>query len=195
VIAEKHAAKLREMFPLTAHGYTHREFVDRYHGFLTMFAERSAMDSVPGWPELMDFSGALLALKTGAHVAREAWGPRHHRRDGSAGCEGRYIAMQVGYPQGIEVNQNTAEATGLPLGSIAAFEPYLIQVLPPSDNRRRHGVTYPKGAPLFVPYAAGADDLLAEDWRIVCRPDDHETVEAVDLVVDEVTRPTRPGEL
>lgn len=180
VIPEKYSANLRELFPLTAHGYSHREFVGRWHGFMQAFADRPFHDPIPGWPNLMDFSGALLALKTGAHLARESWSRSPGRPGGP--CHGRYVALQIGYPGGIAVNQNTADATGLPLNSIAAFEPYLIQVMPPSDNRRRHGVEYPGGAPVFAPYAAGADDLLAEDWMVVCRPDDppHEPADAGD---------------
>lgn len=187
---ESYREQLERLFPNTAHGFTGRDFADRYQGMAAMFAsDGPASNMLRGWPGKMDFSGALLALKTGQHLARASWGDRHAGGHGGP-CHGRYVALQIGYPGGVQLNGNTAQATGMPEGSIGAFKPYLIMCLPGAQSQI-HGVKYPAGAPVFVPWSAGADDLLAEDWQIVCRPDDPPTDPGEDVTAFGVNQPTR----
>lgn len=86
----------------------------------------------------MDFSHALVAVKAGAKISRSGW-------NGA----GMYVVHQKGYPDGIEINKNTAEATGGVLGAICVFRPYLMMCTVDES---------------FVPWVASQTDLLAEDW-------------------------------
>lgn len=90
----------------------------------------------------MDFSDALRACRAGSKIARPPgqW------------TAGQYIAYQPGYPDGIAINANTAKATGLPEGTVAAFKPYLMVLC-------RDGQ--------FMPYTPLSWDLLAEDWIVL----------------------------
>ena len=91
--------------------------------------------------ELFDFSEAIKRLKAGRRVARIGW-------DG----KGMWLAYQKGYPNGIPINANTAEATGLVQGTVCRFLPYLMM-------RTVDGS--------FVPWLASQTDVLAEDWAQV----------------------------
>lgn len=86
----------------------------------------------------MDFSLALVALKNGARMSREGWN-----------ASGQFVVLQAGYPDGIGINRNTAEATGLPEGTVCKFRPYLM--LRTADGS-------------FVPWVPTVSDVLAEDW-------------------------------
>jgi hypothetical protein len=88
----------------------------------------------------MDFGEALQALRSGERITRAGWnGP------------GQFVVFQKGYPDGIAINANTAEATGIAEGTVRRFRPYLMfQTVDGS----------------FVPWVASQSDLLAEDWRI-----------------------------
>jgi hypothetical protein len=37
-----------------------------------------------------------------------------------------FVCLQAGYPEGITINKNTSEATGMPEGSEIRFLPYLM---------------------------------------------------------------------
>lgn len=89
----------------------------------------------------MDFSDALRDVKAGSQIAREGWNGKD-----------MYIAYRPGYPDGIAINANTAEATGLPQGTVCRFLPYLMFRTAQGD---------------FVPWLASQTDLLADDWQIV----------------------------
>ncbi len=89
----------------------------------------------------VDFSDALFLLKQGCRMTRAGWnGPN------------QYIVLQHGYPEGIPINKNTAEATGIPEGTVCRFLPYLMIRTVQGD---------------FVPWLASQTDLLAEDWIII----------------------------
>jgi hypothetical protein len=90
---------------------------------------------------VVDFSYALNDLKRGARITREGW---------NAG--GQFVVLQKGYPDGIAINANTAEATGIPQGTVCTFRPYLM--LRTADGP-------------FVPWAPSVSDVLAEDWTVV----------------------------
>lgn len=86
----------------------------------------------------MDFSEALRALKDGHAVARAGWNGK-----------GMFVVLQKGYPDGIAINANTAEATGIPEGTVCRFRPYLMMKTVDDE---------------FVPWGATQSDLLATDW-------------------------------
>ena len=93
----------------------------------------------------MDFSQALDLCKMGAKIARESWnGPN------------QFVMHQKGYPDGIPINSNTAEATGLPEGTVCKFAPYLMLF---------------NAQEVFVPWQPTQGDVLAEDWVIIPKPD------------------------
>lgn len=86
----------------------------------------------------MDFGEALSALKDGARVARAGWNG-----------QGMFVVYQKGYPDGIPINANTAEATGIPQGTVCRFRPYLMMKTVDDE---------------FVPWVISQTDALAEDW-------------------------------
>lgn len=89
----------------------------------------------------MDFGEALHALKAGKRVTRVTWN-----------APGQYVAHQKGYPDGIAINANTAEATGIPQGTVCRFRPYLMLKTAQDD---------------FVPWTPTQSDVLAEDWEVM----------------------------
>lgn len=89
----------------------------------------------------MNFSDALTALKAGSRVTRSGWNGH-----------GMFVVLQKGYPDGIAINKNTAEATGIPEGAVCRFGPYLM--MKTADGT-------------FVPWLASQTDLLADDWETV----------------------------
>jgi Protein of unknown function (DUF2829) len=89
----------------------------------------------------MDFSDALKACKTGSKIARAGW-------NGS----NMYVVLYKGYPDGIPINMNTAIATGIPVGTVCKFLPYLMMFTATRE---------------FVPWLISQTDALAEDWSIV----------------------------
>lgn len=91
----------------------------------------------------MDFSFALEAVKYDNHkIARTAWGDK-----------GIFVVLQKGYPSGIPINQNTADALGVAEGLVYSISPYLI--VHTADGK-------------IEPWVATQGDLLAEDWTVAC---------------------------
>lgn len=88
-----------------------------------------------------NFSEALDLIKSGHKMERAGWNGR-----------GMFVVLQHGYPDGIPINANTAQATGLPEGTVCKFMPYLMMK------------TVGEETALFVPWLASQADLLAEDW-------------------------------
>jgi hypothetical protein len=88
----------------------------------------------------MDFGEALEQLREGFKVQRAGWNGK-----------GMWIVLQKGYPDGIPINANTAEATGLPEGTICKFSPYLL--LKSADGT-------------FFPWVTSQADVLATDWQV-----------------------------
>lgn len=93
----------------------------------------------------LNFSDVLVLLKGRIRVQRAGWNGK-----------GMYVVLQKGYPDGIPINANTAEATGIPLGTVCKFLPYLMMCT--ADGT-------------FVPWLASQTDILAEDWQTVGTPD------------------------
>jgi hypothetical protein len=90
--------------------------------------------------EYTDFGWALANLRDGQRLAREGWN-----------AAGQWVVLQRGYPDGIKINQNTADATGIKAGTVKIFRPYLMLHTAQGD---------------FVPWAPTVSDVLAEDWEI-----------------------------
>ncbi len=88
----------------------------------------------------MKVGDALNAIENGQKATREGWN-----------TPGQWIVLQKGYPDGIPINGNTAQATGIPEGTICRFRPYLM--LCTADGS-------------FVPWAPSVSDALADDWCI-----------------------------
>lgn len=83
---------------------------------------------------------AIRQMRQGKRVARSGWNGK-----------GMYLALQRGYPEGIPINQNTADATGLPAGTVCRFLPYVMMRTAQGD---------------FVPWLCSQTDLLANDWEV-----------------------------
>lgn len=86
----------------------------------------------------LDFSQALVDVRLGKKIWRQGW----HGQD-------QFVVYQKGYPQGIAINANTADATGIAEGTVMAFKPYLM---------------FKTAEGAFVPWVASQSDLLAMDW-------------------------------
>ena len=97
------------------------------------------MDVVP-----RGFDWALEQLRNGARLQRRGWNGK-----------GMWICLQKGYPAGIPVNKNTAEATGIQEGVIARFLPYIMLKVVSED------------VAVFVPWVASHTDLLSRDWEFL----------------------------
>lgn len=89
----------------------------------------------------MDFSDALGELKMGNQLTRKSWN-----------ATGQFVMYQKGYPEGIPINKNTAEATGIPEGTTCRFSPYFMLL---------------NAQAVFVPWVPSTGDLLAKDWFII----------------------------
>lgn len=86
-------------------------------------------------------------IDEGKRFMRDAW--YDERRD-DRGEDPDYLFWQKGYPQGIPVNAQTAQAVGLPEGTTCYFSPYLM----------RHF-----GGNSFAPYQLTTEDIYATDWE------------------------------
>src|SRR4051812_290525 len=89
------------------------------------------------------FSDALERLKAGHRLQRQGWNGK-----------GMYVVLQQGYPDGIPINANTSRATGLPVGTVCRFSPYLTMYTAQGD---------------FTPWLPSQADLLSEDWQVVAQ--------------------------
>lgn len=89
-----------------------------------------------------DFSVALKLLKHGYRLYRTGW-------NGTGMC----LFYQKGYPDGIPINKNTAEAIGLEEGTVCKFLPYL-QLKTAAVEAT------------FVHWVPSMTDILADDWMI-----------------------------
>jgi hypothetical protein len=74
----------------------------------------------------------------GGKVSRVGWNGK-----------GMYLVFQKGYPDGIPINANTAQATGIAQGTVCKFLPYIMMRTATGE---------------FVPWLCSQTDLLANDW-------------------------------
>lgn len=100
-------------------------------------------------------SNEQVAAGTNGDIGWAVREMRYHggkvRRSGWNG-KGMFLVFQKGYPDGIPINANTAQATGIPQGTVCKFLPYIMM-------RTVDGS--------FVPWLASQTDLLATDWELV----------------------------
>lgn len=87
----------------------------------------------------MDFSEALVDLRLGKRITRTSWN-----------AAGQSVSYQKAYPDGIAINANTAESTGIRQGTVMRFRPYLMLHTAQDD---------------FVPWVPTISDVLALDWE------------------------------
>lgn len=89
----------------------------------------------------MTFSEALVLLKQGKTMKRLSWNGK-----------GMSVALQLGYPQGIPCNKQTALTWGINEGDLFRCNPYF-QIKQPDGS--------------FSMWIPSVGDLLAEDWAVV----------------------------
>lgn len=89
----------------------------------------------------MSFGLAIEAAKKGKKISRRGWNGK-----------GMYVIYRTGYPEGIPCNKNTADAVGIPGGTLFKVRPYL-QMKCVDDT--------------FQMWLASQSDILADDWYIV----------------------------
>lgn len=92
----------------------------------------------------MNFSRALEGMKRGRKFGRASWNTGLDQFN-----DFTFVVGQKGYPDGIPINSNTAEATQIPEGTVCTFNPYLM--------------LGQRGS--FEPYTPTQADLHAEDWQ------------------------------
>lgn len=85
----------------------------------------------------MDFSEAFQLLLDGCRVRRREW-------------EGRWVVLQRGYPEGIPINEQTAQVIGEEPGVVRRFRRYLL-------TEHADGT--------LGPWDVGQEDILATDWE------------------------------
>jgi hypothetical protein len=106
----------------------------------------------PAKTQCYDFGEALRLLKSGKKMRRAGWNGK-----------GMWICYQRGYPEGVAINKNTAEATGISEGTFCRFLPYIMMK---TAARFRTDLFPSEPKPEFVPWLASQTDLLAEDWEV-----------------------------
>ena len=81
------------------------------------------------------------AAKKGAKITRRGWNGK-----------GMWVIYRTGYPDGIPCNKNTAEAVGIPEGSLFKVRRYLQMKCVDGS---------------FQMWLASQSDILADDWEII----------------------------
>lgn len=89
----------------------------------------------------MEFEDALKELKAGKKVTNNNWNG-----------EGMCLFMQIGYPEGVPANANTATALGIEEGEVIKVAPYIMM-------QNAHGD--------LVPWLASQMDLFSDGWEVV----------------------------
>lgn len=90
----------------------------------------------------MKFGEALeKAVSEGMRIARSGWNGKD-----------MFVVYQKGYPDGIPINKNTSDATGIEEGTVCIFRPYLMMKTVDGS---------------FVPWVISQSDALANDWAVV----------------------------
>lgn len=117
-------------------GYKVR-YQDGYESFSPKAVFEAAYRPIDG----MNFGLAVEAAKQGKKITRRGWNGK-----------GMWVIYRSGYPKGIPCNKNTADAVGIPEGTLFKVRPYL-QMKCADDT--------------FQMWLASQSDILAEDWEIV----------------------------
>ena len=101
-------------------------------------AERVYQDLADGG---MNLSEALRSLARGEQLTRKHWSNPD-----------TYVVQRGGYPDGVAINADTAQAIRMEEGTVCRFRPYMM-------------VRIADGS--FVPWTPTQLDLFAEDWTVV----------------------------
>lgn len=117
-------------------GYKVR-YADGYESFSPKDVFEEAYRPIVG----MNFGLAIEAAKQGKKITRRGWNGK-----------GMWVICRSGYPDSIPCNKNTADAVGIPEGTLFKVRPYL-QMKCVDDT--------------FQMWLASQSDILAEDWEIV----------------------------
>ena len=125
----------RSMEPVEE-GYKVR-YSDGYESFSPKDVFEEAYRPIDG----MNFGLAIEAAKQGKKITRRGWNGK-----------GMWVICRSGYPDGIPCNKKTADAVGIPEGTLFKVRPYL-QMKCVDDT--------------FQMWLASQSDILAEDWEIV----------------------------
>ena len=113
------------------------EYSDSYVSWSPEHAFNEAYQPMSG----LTFGLAIEAAKKGCKIARKGWNGK-----------GLYVIYRTGYPDGIPCNKNTADAVGIPEGTLFKVRPYL-QMKCVDDS--------------FQMWLASQSDILEEDWEVV----------------------------
>jgi hypothetical protein len=113
------------------------EYSDSYVSWSPAHAFNEAYRPMSG----LTFGLAIEAAKKGHKIARKGWNGK-----------GLYVIYRTGYPDGIPCNKNTADAVGIPEGTLFKVRPYL-QMKCVDDS--------------FQMWLASQSDILESDWEVV----------------------------
>ena len=112
-------------------------YPDGYESWSPLDAFKAAYRPTDG----MNFGLALEATKMGKKIARRGWNGK-----------GMWVIYRTGCRERITCNKNTADAVGIPEGTLFKVRPYL-QMKCVDDS--------------FQMWLASQSDILADDWYIV----------------------------
>lgn len=113
----------------------------RYHDGYESWSPKDVFEAAYRLTDGMSFGLAIEAAKMGKKIARAGWNGK-----------GMWVIYRTGYPDGIPCNKNTADAVGIPEGTLFKVRPYL-QMKCVDDS--------------FQMWLASQSDILADDWYIV----------------------------
>jgi hypothetical protein len=111
-----------------------------YNGYVS-WSPKFAFDEAYRESGKMNFGHAVEAAKAGKKVARLGWNG-----------VGMYAVVMPGFPDGIEVNESTAKAHNVPIGTKMTIRPYWQLFTAQKD---------------IATWSPSGSDSLAEDWCIV----------------------------
>lgn len=113
----------------------------RYADGYESWSPKDAFEEAYRPTNAMSFGLAIEAAKKGKKIARLGWNGK-----------GMWVVYRTGYPDGIPCNKNTADAVGIPEGSLFKVRPYLQMKCVDGS---------------FQMWLASQSDILADDWYIV----------------------------
>lgn len=114
--------------------------VEYADGYLS-WSPKAVFEEAYRQTDRMNFGLAIEAAKKGKKIARAGWNGK-----------GMWVVYRTGYPEGIPCNKNTADAVGIPEGSLFKVRPYLQMKCVDGS---------------FQMWLASQSDILADDWYIV----------------------------
>ncbi len=116
-------------------------YLVRYPDGYESWSPKAVFDAAYRLTDGMSFGLAIEAAKQGKKIARSGWNGK-----------GMWVIYRTGYPDGIPCNKNTADAVGIPEGTLFKVRPYLQMKCVDGS---------------FQMWLASQSDILADDWYIV----------------------------